>query len=120
VAQEPAGSGDTISVVDVPEQRRYEARVRPAGATAELDGVAVAAYARAGGTVMFLHTEVPGSLGGRGVGQALARYALDDSRRLGLQVVPHCPFIAAFIRRHPEYLDLVPPAARGLVERREG
>jgi predicted GNAT family acetyltransferase len=57
-------------------------------------------------------TEVPEALEGQGIGSALARGALDDVRAQGLQVIPLCPFVAAFIRRHPEYLDLVSPVSR--------
>jgi uncharacterized protein len=35
------------------------------------------------------------------------RGALDDMRARGLKVAPVCPFVAAYIRRHPEYADLV-------------
>ena len=44
---------------------------------------------------------------GQGLGARLARFALDDARERGLRVVPLCPFIAAFVKRHPEYQDLV-------------
>jgi uncharacterized protein len=37
----------------------------------------------------------------------LARFALDDARARGLRVRPDCPFVARFIRAHPEYQDLV-------------
>jgi predicted GNAT family acetyltransferase len=60
------------------------------------------------------HTEVEPEYAGQGLGDELAREALDDVRRRGLILVPLCPFIAAYIRRHPEYLDLVVP------ERRDG
>ena len=33
--------------------------------------------------------------------------ALDDAKRQGLEVTPLCPFVADYIRRHPEYEDLV-------------
>jgi predicted GNAT family acetyltransferase len=38
----------------------------------------------------------------------MARFVLDDARNRGLEVVPICPYVGAFIRRHPEYLGLVP------------
>lgn len=79
--------------------------------------VAVSEFNRLTNAVMFTHTEVPAALEGQGVGSALARGALDDVRVQGLQVIPLCPFIAAFIRRHPEYLDLVSPLSRRQVER---
>lgn len=73
-----------------------------------LDGeLAVSAYHRRNGTIVFTHTEVPPAFEGKGIGNALARAALDYARSEGLRVVPRCPFIAAFIRRHPEYQDLV-------------
>lgn len=76
---------------------RYELRV-----DAQL---AVAEYNRLTNAVMFTHTEVPEALEGQGIGSALARGALDDVRAQELQVIPLCPFIAAFIRRHREYLS---------------
>ncbi len=74
--------------------------------------VAVSEYNLLANAVMFTHTEVPEAFEGQGVGSALARGALDDVRAQGLQVIPLCPFITAFIRRHPEYLDLVSPISR--------
>jgi hypothetical protein len=41
------------------------------------------------------------------VGAALARFALDDVKAEGGTVVPLCPFIAAWIKRHPEYEAMV-------------
>ena len=73
-----------------------------------VDGfTAFAAYQRDGNAIVFTHTEVPPELQGQGVGSALARGALDAARAEGAEVVPLCPFIASYIRRHPEYLDLV-------------
>jgi len=57
--------------------------------------------------MVLVHTEVPESAEGKGVGSALARAALDHARREDLSVVPRCPFMASYIRRHPEYGDLV-------------
>lgn len=96
-------------VADAPHRSRYEARV---------DGVPAgfAEYRDDGDERVFTHTEV--TLEGRGVGGALARAALDDVRARGLRAVPMCPFIAAWIRRHPEYGDLVPDAHRDLLEAR--
>ncbi|MFC0041293.1 GNAT family N-acetyltransferase [Actinomadura rayongensis] len=57
--------------------------------------------------VVFTHTEVDPAFEGQGVGGALARGALDDVRSRGLGVVPLCPFIRAWIEKHPDYQDLV-------------
>lgn len=62
--------------------------------------------------VVFTHTEVfPGSEG-RGVGGALVRGALDDVRALGLRALPVCPFVQAWLDRHPAYADLDYRASR--------
>ena len=55
----------------------------------------------------FRHEEVPSTREGKGVGSALARGALELVRGYGLKVIPRCPFIAHFIRQHPEYQDMV-------------
>src|SRR5262245_30650845 len=90
-----------IAVQDAPERHRYEVTV-----DGELAGFAVYED-RADGVRVFTHTEVDDAYEGRGVGSALARGALDDVRASGGRLVARCPFIAAFIRRHDEYADLV-------------
>jgi predicted GNAT family acetyltransferase len=71
--------------------------------------LAVSNYIRRGNTIYFIHTEVPPSMEGEGIGNELARASLDYARANNLRVVPRCPFIAAFIKRHKEYQDLVDP-----------
>ena len=71
------------------------------------------------GRVVFTHTVVDPAFEGHGVGGSLARTALDDVVRQGLTIVPLCPFIAAYIRRHQEYLDSVDEGHRNDV-RAEG
>lgn len=56
---------------------------------------------------VFTHTEVDDTYKGAGVGSRLVRHALDDMRTRGVKVAPLCPFFRAYIRRHPEYEDLV-------------
>jgi predicted GNAT family acetyltransferase len=74
-----------------------------------VDGsVAFAAYElEPGDRIVFTHTIVPDELSGRGIGQALAKHVLDEARARKLTVVPQCAFIAAYIKRHPEYEDLL-------------
>jgi predicted GNAT family acetyltransferase len=69
--------------------------------------VAVLTYEQRGDTLDLLHTRVPTELEGKGYGGALARAALDYARENGLKVIPTCPFVNAFLRRHKEYADLV-------------
>lgn len=74
----------------------------------DVDGVtAFSEYRRKTGVVTFIHTEVPEALGGKGVGTKLARGALDMVRARGEKVIAKCPFIAAFIKKHAEYQDLL-------------
>ena len=88
------------TVVDNPDRNRYELRFG--------DTVAgVVQYATEPGSVVLVHTEIAPSVEGEGLGSKLVSGALDDIRARGLEVVPLCPFAAAYIRRHPEYADLV-------------
>ena len=73
-----------------------------------VDGVtAYVTYARHGDRLTLVHTEVPKVLGGRGVGSSLATAVLEDVRKRGLRVEVECEFLEAFIKRHPEFADLV-------------
>ena len=87
------------TVRDNPAERRYEMVVE--------GGIAFANYRADDKTVAIAHTEVPAALNGRGLGTDLVRGALDLVRSSGRKVVPRCPFVSAFIRRHPEYRDLL-------------
>jgi predicted GNAT family acetyltransferase len=69
--------------------------------------LAVLEYEFQGGKMLFMHTGVPSALERQGIGSRLARAGLDYARTQGLQVVPLCSFIAGYIRKHPEYQDLV-------------
>ena len=65
----------------------------------------MAVYREQGDRAIFTHTEVPPDDEGKGIGGRLVRAALDDTRRRGFKIVPACSFVAAFVRRHPEYTD---------------
>ena len=71
------------------------------------DAVAHLDYSRSGDRIAINHTEVPEAFEGQGVGSRLARAALDHARAEGLRVVVFCPFVRAWLERHPEYADLV-------------
>ncbi|RUL95158.1 N-acetyltransferase [Verrucosispora sp. FIM060022] len=91
-----------VVVTDVPEAKRYEARL-----DGESEVAGIAEYIRTAELVAFVHTEVSPKYEGRGVGAALARAALDEARAANLRVLATCPFIAGWIDRHPEYQDLL-------------
>ena len=73
---------------------------------------AIAEYNLLSEAIMFTHTEVMPEFEGQGVGSAIARHVLDEARANGKHVIPVCQFIAGYIRKHPEYLDLVPEESR--------
>jgi uncharacterized protein len=86
-------------IVNNPAKHRYELAV---------DGhIAATYYEIAGGVITFVHTEVPPELGGKGVGSRLIKGALDQVRTEGLKVIAQCPFVKAYIEKHPEYADLL-------------
>jgi predicted GNAT family acetyltransferase len=89
-----------VEVRDNPGEKRYEASVGD-----QLAGSAY--YDTADDLIVFTHTQVDDAFEGQGVGSALARSALDDVRAKGLRVIPRCPFIKAWIERHPDYQDLL-------------
>jgi hypothetical protein len=75
---------------------------------ATVDGrLAVCAYRRIDGVVHFTHTEVPAALQGRGIAAVLVQAALDWARAEGLRVRPACSYVATYMRRHPQTLDLL-------------
>ncbi len=97
-------AGDSIELTNNEATQQYEARID--GALARLQ------YERGGDRIVFVHTEVPAALEGQGIASMLARTALEDARARRLTVVPLCPFLSDYIRRHPEYLSLVAPTHR--------
>lgn len=86
------------AVRDNPQRNRYELEL--AG------GLAFITYRREPGVISLLHAEVPPELEGRGHGSALVKGVLDLIRAEGGRVIPRCPFVDIFMRRHPEYDDL--------------
>ena len=104
-AEPVTASPDEAVVVDVPDASRYEIRLGERM-------IGEAAYHRRGNRIAFTHTEIDESCAGRGFGSRLAGAALEDARRQGLEVVPLCPFIAHYIKAHPEHEDLVAASYR--------
>jgi predicted GNAT family acetyltransferase len=90
-----------ISVVDNEHLHRYEARV-----DGELAGF-IRYLDRPEGVRVLLHTEVQPAYEGKGVGGKLVAGALDAERERGRKIVPECPFVKIYLKRHPEYGDLV-------------
>jgi predicted GNAT family acetyltransferase len=70
-------------------------------------GVALLRYVPSGDALDLVHTEVPAVMEGQGFGGALAAAALDYARAQHLNVIPTCPFVQTYLKRHKEYADLV-------------
>ncbi|MET7666026.1 GNAT family N-acetyltransferase [Streptomyces sp. NPDC058293] len=95
-------------VTDRSEKSRYEILAGDDGT----ETAGFAEYHLSEGEIAFIHTEIDSRFAGRGLGGLLARGALGDARARGLRVLPYCPFIRGWIRKHPEYADLVPETRR--------
>ena len=76
--------------------------------TATVDGVlCVLDYQLQGSVMTITHTGVPSQVGGRGIAAELTRVALDTARAQGWKVRPQCSYAEVYMRRHPEYNDLL-------------
>jgi predicted GNAT family acetyltransferase len=89
-----------IEILDNPEEQRFEAH---------LEGrlLGVAEYEADENRITFVHTEVLPDAEGMGVGSALARGALDATKSSGRRIVPECPFITSYVRRHHDWDDAI-------------
>lgn len=91
---------DEKRVTDNPDESRYEVWVGE-----KLAGFAE--YDRRGKTTVFTHTEIDDAFAGQGLGKVLAAGALDDVVARGGTIVPVCPFIAGYLKKHPDYEEHV-------------
>jgi predicted GNAT family acetyltransferase len=97
-----SGEQEQLTVRDNVAEQQYEVHLR--------GQVAVLQYKRMEGRIILIHTEVPPALEGHGIAGMLARTALEAARADGLEVVPRCSYVAAYIRRHREILPLLSSA----------
>ena len=88
-----------ISVIHDRDRHRWEARIGE-------DLAGFATYRRSQGVIDVQHTEVHPAFEGRGVGGVLVRAALDEVAAGADRLVPSCPFVAAWLERHPDYQHL--------------
>jgi uncharacterized protein len=96
---------DAPVVADNPATSRYEVRVG-----GELAGFVE--YRLRDPVISLIHTEVDPRFQGAGLAGRLARFSLDDARNRQLAVLPFCPYVLSWIKKHPEYTDLVPEDSR--------
>ena len=90
---------DTPDVVMNDQTHRFEAKLG--------DEVAFAEYHLTHDALVLPHTVVPDAFAGKGVGSLLAKAALTYAREHELKVKPICPFMAGYIKKHPEWHDIV-------------
>lgn len=92
---------DDVVVSHNEEARRFETSVNRL--------LSLITYRRFPDRIVLQHTEVPAPLQRNGIAAKLTRTALDFARANHLRVVPLCPYVSNFLRKHPEYHDLVSP-----------
>jgi hypothetical protein len=83
------------NLTDNTERKRFE--LTADGHTAFIE------YIHMANKIFFTHTEVPKELEGKGVGSAIIKLALENIEARELKLIPLCPFVAAYIKRHPEW-----------------
>jgi predicted GNAT family acetyltransferase len=93
---------ETYELINNIKKRQYEFHIDEKIARIEYTINAI-------GDVYLTHTQVPDSLAGQGIAAALTEKVLLDIQQRGVNVIPLCPFIIAYIRRHPEWKTLVLP-----------
>lgn len=94
-----------VTVRDNAQQNRFEVLVG-----GEVAGFA--AYRHEGDMIAFTHVEVDDGHEGDGLGSQLVRSALAEVRERGTPVLPYCPFVQGFLRKHPDQQDVVPASER--------
>ena len=105
---------ETTTVRDNPSEHRYEIVV--AGRVAGFAVYADRPGGEGGGQRrVFVHTEIDDSYEGQGLGTVLVKGALADVRASGRRAVAVCPFVAAYVKRHPEEADIVDRATPAIL-----
>lgn len=93
---------------DNPAKNQFEATI---------DGhTAVIEYKLRPGVMTVLHTDVPEEIGGRGIAAKMTRHVLEHIEANQLQVIPLCPYMRSYLKKHPQYQHLV----RGKEDKSEG
>ena len=88
-----------LALIDNKKAKQYELHID--------DLIPRIEYMKASDKIYLTHTEVPHGLEGKGVGGKLVKMVLEDIEQKKLKLVPLCPFVAAYIKRHPEWKRIV-------------
>ncbi len=89
----------THKLKDNQQENQYELHIG--------ESIAKIEYIKAQGKIFLTHTEVPKQMEGQGIGSSIVKKALEDIQRQDLVLVPLCPFIASYLKRHPEWKMLL-------------
>jgi predicted GNAT family acetyltransferase len=89
----------TVEVKNNPSHGQFEVHMD--------DATAFLRYQQKDRSIYLIHTEVPDEFEGHGIGSALTQAGLDFARENKLRVIPLCPFVQSYLKRHPEYQDLL-------------
>ena len=84
-----------VEVVHNAAQKRFEIQLG--------DQIAMVKYILGSSEIIFTHTEVPEAFEGQGVASKIAKVAVEYAKAQGLRIRPMCPYMSAYIQRHPEY-----------------
>jgi predicted GNAT family acetyltransferase len=101
----PSEDETPVEVTDNPAEHRFEIRYGD-----RLAGFAV--YEVQGDDYAFVHTEIEPDLEGLGLASRLVRTAMEAMAERGVAVLPFCTYVASWLTKHPEHLDLVPAERR--------
>lgn len=89
---------NTLEIINNPAENRFEVWVN--GQLAKLD------YKEEGDTILMTHVGVPPEFRGHGLAAVITKAGLEYARAKSLRVIPMCTYVAAYIRRNPQYLEL--------------
>ena len=92
-------ASESIEVKNNPQASRFEVQLGE-GKLAQI------AYVMEDQVIIFVHTEVPKEFSGRGIADKMAHTALEYAKAQNYQVMALCPFVKAYIERHPEYKSI--------------
>lgn len=88
---------EKLQIINNEEQQQFEYRAE--------DNLATLTYKFYKKDIAFMHTNVPESLAGKGIASALAASAFEYAKKINRKVMVYCPFVAAYLRKHPELKD---------------
>ncbi|MFF2136341.1 GNAT family N-acetyltransferase [Streptomyces sp. NPDC058193] len=74
------------------------------------------AYRDRDGQRVFFHTEIDDAFAGRGLASVLVEQALTHVRSSGMRIVPVCPYVAKFLKKHDEFADLTDPVTPDVLQ----